>query len=265
MFCPICRSEKLKDFKRWNDTNKHRVFKKCSNCSHIFAAEFNSQILEKAYSEGYYCAERTEDIQNWINKNRDVWYELTDDIFIFKNDIKSILDFGAGTGGFLECFQEKSKYQLKIFGVENSIVAKENLHNRFPDGRFFSDLSDFEDSKFDCITVLQCFEHLDDPIAVYMELYKRLNADGVIVITVPNRFSWRTLLKQSNDEYNVGNPTHLQFFSKKSMCELLKKAGFTSIKRISNYPSSGTFKSKIAKFILRKIGMSSELRYICKK
>lgn len=265
MSCPICRFEKLKDLKRWNDIEKHRIFKKCNACSHVFAAEFNPHILEKIYTRNYYNADYPEDIQNWIDKNRDVWYELTKDIFIFKKDIRSILDFGAGSGGFLECFQEKNNSQLKIFGVENSVVAKENLQKRFPDGRFFYELSDFDDANFDCITVLQCFEHLDDPMPVCMELHKRLADDGLMIITVPNRFSWRTLLKKNKDEYNAGNQTHLQFFSQKSMRKLLEKAGFSSVKRISYYPLKGTFKSKIVKFILRKIGISSELRYVCKK
>ena len=263
--CPVCQSEKIKDFIGWSSADEHRTFKKCCNCTHVFAVDFSSAVLDEIYNKVYYDIDRPDDIQKWIDSNRHIWNEMLCDIFCYKNDIKSILDFGAGSGGFLECLCDAKKSVIEIFGIETAAAAVENLQKRFPDGHFFTALSEIKQNEFDCITVLQCFEHLDNPLEICRELHEKLSEDGIMVITVPNRFSLRTLLKGRKDEFNVGNQTHLQFFSCKTMFILLKNSGFSKIKRVSNYPSDGTWLNRIVKYICRKFAVSSELRYICSK
>ena len=261
--CPVCGSRVSEKFSSWDHPQDHREFRKCSHCHHIFAAKFSAGVLERIYQEAYYPSADDPKIQQWIDANREIWKDTVSDIFCFRKEFHSILDYGAGTGGFLECFKAAVSGELKICAVESSAAAVENIRNRFPGSEVGSDPEEFSTEFFDCIAVLQCFEHLSNPLEICQKLHKRLNQGGIMIITVPNRNSLRTLLKGRNDNCNPGNQTHLQFFTESTMTDMLKRAGFRKIYRLSNYPSCGSFWQKITVFLFRKLGLSSELRFLC--
>lgn len=261
--CPVCRSVHLQDYSRWNSRQEHRRFVKCAGCGHLFAADFSPSELDRAYREDYYPTPDDPRIQNWIDQNKEVWAETVADILRFRKNFSSILDYGAGTGGFLERFNEMTGRNTEIYAVENASAAKENLQNRFPSAKVFSSVDECEKRDFDCIAVLQCFEHLDDPLEICKDLRSRLSKGGIMIVTVPNRYSYRTILRGRNDHYNPGNTTHLQFFSSSTMFLMLKNSGFCRIYRMKNCPVSGSIFRKLGMFLLRKLGLSSELRFIC--
>lgn len=265
ILCPICGSAETVIFKKFDSANEHRTFQKCTACSHIFASNFSPEVLEENYSKGYYPSPDSAKITQWISINRHIWQDLCRDILKFQNNGKSILDFGAGTGGFLESFLEVSPYTKEIYAVENAENAKINLQNRFPSGKIYSTLEECSKYDFDCIVSLQCFEHLDEPSAICKNLYDRLSDDGILVITVPNRYSLRTLLLKQRDVFNIANPTHLQFFNIKSLTAMLRRCGFKKICRLASFPQNGNFHKRIITFIMRKFAISSELRFICRK
>ena len=265
ILCPICGSAETVIIKIFDSAREHRTFKKCTACSHIFASNFSPEVLEENYSKGYYPSPDSPKITQWISMNRHIWQDLCHDILKFRNDNKSILDFGAGTGDFLESFLEVSPNTKEVYAVENAENAKINLQNRFPSGKIYSTLEECSKYDFDCIVSLQCFEHLDDPSAICKNLYDRLSDNGILVITVPNRHSLRTLLLKQRDVFNIANPTHLQFFSKKSLTIMLKQCGFKKICRLASFPQNGSLLKRIITLVLRKSGISSELRFICTK
>lgn len=261
--CPLCGEHNLKYHSSWNQPGDHRTFVKCSRCSHIFAAKFDPEELGRLYREDYYSSPDDPGIQNWIDQNRVFWQETVQDIFRFRKTFASILDYGAGTGGFLEQFQQAISGNVKIFAVESSGAAMENLRNRFPGAEVYPLLEDCPERHFDCISVLQCFEHLTNPAEICRELHSRLNSGGIMIVTVPNRYSLRTVFKGKNDSFNPGNPTHLQFFTASGMENMLKQSGFRQVYRLTNYPVHGNFLKKPVTFLFRKLGISSELRFIC--
>ena len=263
--CPICGNEKLKKYNRWKTPSEHRTFVKCAACSHVFAAEFDEAKLNEFYNSCYYPSPDDPKIQQWIDTNRPIWDDLADEIISFRKDITSLLDFGAGSGGFIESFKAKNCNLAEIHAIENAPAAKENLIRRFPDGKIHTALDECSRKNFDCITALQCFEHLDDPLETCFMLHDKTADNGILIITVPNRFSLRTFLLGRKDIFNPGNPTHLQFFSASSMRKLLTKANFKNIRRMSRFPRCGSFAKRITTFICRKLAISTELRFICRK
>ena len=261
--CPVCKGISLTPFSSWDHPKEHRRFVKCDDCDHLFAAEFSPEELDRVYRDSYYPSADDPKIQEWIEANRDIWNETVNDIFRFRKEFSSILDYGAGTGGFLECFKAAVSGNLRITAIESSAAAIENIQNRFPGSCVCSTLDECVGTKFDCIAVLQCFEHLSNPLEICRELHSRLSSGGIMVVTVPNRNSLMTLLKGRKDRCNPGNITHLQFFHEKGMVNMLKQAGFRKILRLSNYPEHGGFFQKSIIYLFRKLGISSELRFIC--
>jgi ubiquinone/menaquinone biosynthesis C-methylase UbiE len=207
-------------------------------------------------------------MQEWINRFQKTWQGLVDDLLNSKSLVGKLIDIGAGTGGFLLSFHQSSP-QTKIFAVESSAQAREHLLTKLDVLEFpvnsAEELHVINDT-FDAVVLLQCLEHVNYPLLLCKQIFRILNEDGVLLLTVPNRFSVDAFFKNKKITRCYGNQTHLQFFSNVTLIAMLKKAGFTKMKRISRYGGSEASSIKgILQYILRKLCLSSELRYIIKK
>jgi 2-polyprenyl-3-methyl-5-hydroxy-6-metoxy-1,4-benzoquinol methylase len=105
---------------------------------------------------------------------------------------------------------------------------------------------------FDAIICGDVLEHLIDPWTVVKKIVKFLKKDGVIIVSAPNLREYRTLSKIvfkgdfSYTKAGIMDKTHLRFFCKKNLVQLLNTPGLKLIKVASNidsYPS--TTKTKI--------------------
>jgi 2-polyprenyl-3-methyl-5-hydroxy-6-metoxy-1,4-benzoquinol methylase len=88
-------------------------------------------------------------------------------------------------------------------------------------------------ASFDCITCGDVLEHLQEPWATLRSLKSLLNADGVIIASIPNvrflpvvydlvmRGQW------TYKESGVLDITHLRFFTKATAVEMFIESGFT--------------------------------------
>ena len=137
----------------------------------------------------------------------------------FKN--KKILDYGSGNCEFVNYLKNK-KYN--IFGYE----PQKNLNkNRY----IFSNFADFENLKFDVITLFHVLEHLDDPIKYLKQIKTITNKNGRIIIEVPHANDF--LLKKSNlNEFKNFTlwSEHYILHTATSLNKFLKIAGFKNIK-----------------------------------
>ncbi|GAK52409.1 hypothetical protein U14_03660 [Candidatus Moduliflexus flocculans] len=96
----------------------------------------------------------------------------------------TILDFGCGTGNYLQAIQ--AKYHSKCFGIEpadgmrekaiqkNQGVAtiKKGNHLDIP----------FDENSFDLIYMTDVIHHIPDLSALFATLWKKLRADGMVAI-----------------------------------------------------------------------------------
>jgi SAM-dependent methyltransferase len=85
--------------------------------------------------------------------------------------------------------------------------------------------------QFDVIVAADVLEHLKDPAAVLRAIKKRLRPGGYLVLSVPNvaHGSVRLALLQGRFDYtDLGllDRTHLRFFTRQTIVELLRDAGF---------------------------------------
>lgn len=153
----------------------------------------------------------------------------------FKANENSILDIGCGTGDFLVACQKNG---WKVQGVEPNdkarrISSKKLNSNNDPisEGLIFSDIQGVIDKnkKYDVICMWHVLEHVSN-LEEYIEYLKSLlNADGILLIAVPNFRSFDAgHYKEYWAAYDV--PRHLWHFSKKSITLLFEKVNLKVIK-----------------------------------
>jgi len=81
------------------------------------------------------------------------------------------------------------------------------------------------DQKFDCIICADVLEHLVDPLGLIRELYKHLNTEGRIIISLPNMNHWSIFFHLLINKYprrnrGIYDKTHLQFYLLHNLPEL---------------------------------------------
>jgi 2-polyprenyl-3-methyl-5-hydroxy-6-metoxy-1,4-benzoquinol methylase len=94
-------------------------------------------------------------------------------------------------------------------------------------------LSTIEHDEFDVIILGDVLEHLRDPAATLADLLTLLTADGRVIISVPNvaHVDVRLMLLEGRWEYQstgLLDATHLRWFTKASLHELLQGAGLVA-------------------------------------
>lgn len=131
---------------------------------------------------------------------------------IRKNNF-SLLDLGCGDGSFVELCIKKS---INALGVDKKLGAPiENLRlNR----------------KFDVITMFHVLEHVKNPTVVLKKVKSLLENNGLFIIELPlvGNLTERLLGKKYFAYYDQ---THLRFFTKKRLINLLTENGFRIVKK----------------------------------
>lgn len=134
------------------------------------------------------------------------------------SDGNKLLDFGAGTGDFLQAAENKG---WKVYGVEpneqaRNLASKKGLH-------LLSSLKELKEEQFDAITLWHVLEHVPNLQETLNRLQALLKPSGVLVIAVPNYKSWDAKkYKEFWAAYDV--PRHLWHFDREAMKNLLPES-----------------------------------------
>ena len=150
---------------------------------------------------------------------------------------KKILEIGCGdgaTGALLKLRIPSSE----VIGVE---IAKRPaaLAAKFLDAVHVGNVEDAEqfslpysEGHFDVLIAADVLEHLVDPWTTLKRLATLVEPNGRIVASIPNVQNWRVLLplifrgRWTYRESGLLDRTHLRFFTRITMVELLVHAGF---------------------------------------
>jgi 2-polyprenyl-3-methyl-5-hydroxy-6-metoxy-1,4-benzoquinol methylase len=135
---------------------------------------------------------------------------------------KSVLDYGAGTGDFLNALKGAG---FTVAGVEPSATARENAKTNF--GIVLTDniqQSISNNQVFDLVTMWHVLEHVHRLDETLLQLKNLLTPSGVMLVAVPNADSYdASVYKEYWAAYDV--PRHLYHFNQSSMTMLLEKYG----------------------------------------
>ena len=230
--CPICNSTIWKPvFDITDHSISHEIFKlfKCDNCGLIATSPRpDDNNLGKYYeSEKYISHSGTSSgIVNRIYlRARNYALNWKHQIISKLSAKRSILDFGCGTGEFLQHMQEKG---WAVSGMEPSNNARSKAEKLI--GQPIAASEGKLSGQHDVITLWLVLEHIPDPNTTIAKLKSVLTDNGNILIAVPNHPSF--------DGQHYGPlwagydvPRHLWHFNQKSMVQLLQKHGLT-VKKI---------------------------------
>jgi 2-polyprenyl-3-methyl-5-hydroxy-6-metoxy-1,4-benzoquinol methylase len=142
---------------------------------------------------------------------------------------RRLLDVGCHIGVFLEIAQERG---WEAWGVEPSHWAAGEARSRglqVIEGTL--DHAHLAEESFDVITLWDVIEHLTDPLRELREGYRLLKKGGLICIHTMNIES--LLARLMGPRWPWLMEMHLHYFSRRTLGEMLRKAGFNVVKMVN--------------------------------
>lgn len=143
----------------------------------------------------------------------------------------SVLDLGCGAGGLAPLLRERGA--RRIVGIEVSDLAVEAAHvcDEVHQGRVEEVLQNINES-FDFVITADVLEHLVDPWSLLRELRPHVNDGGSLLVSIPNVSHLSVLLQLifrrdwRFDDAGIFDRTHLRWFGRRTLHQLLDQAGF---------------------------------------
>ena len=146
---------------------------------------------------------------------------------INESNPQTILDYGCGTGLFLEFCKKNGKI---VTGVEPSPTARALAENKIEPQSVHEDLSTIQEP-FDTITLWHVLEHVPDLNNTIRHLKTLLKPNGNLLIAVPNVTSWESnIYGKYWAAYDV--PRHLWHFEPATITRLFQQHDFTMTKLV---------------------------------
>lgn len=228
--CLLCNSGKSRKVFEGIDylhgfSGKFKIVK-CSSCGFIYTnPRPNKKDILNYYPNNYKphldSSRRVVTVKNLKKK----WY------YNGSKDIPNlipgkILDIGCSSGSFL--FDMKN-LGWDVSGIEPSldstIIANKSelnvINASFEDHIIEKSLYDY----YDLITAWMVIEHLHNPKQSFEKIYKLLKKDAYFVFSIPEVSSWEFNFFKDK-WYATQLPTHLSFFTKKTIKKTLEENNF---------------------------------------
>lgn len=171
-------------------------------------------------------------------------------INLIKKDAKNlkILEIGAAYGATLNYLKETG-IASEVIGVDlfHDIENKERYKevDRFVFGDIQEiDLDEYQ-NHFDIILLPDVLEHLLEPKPVLEKIKNYLKKDGNIIVSMPNirhHTAIRKILFKGDfryEESGIFDYTHIRFYCRKNIKELLESAGLKVVKQQGSANTSG--------------------------
>ena len=219
--CLVCNESHF--LKIYNDT-----LLKCSSCGFVTAnLEIDVKELEKVYTENYFKGEEYVDYirdKNILQTNFKKRIHKIDSLIGLKN-LSNTLEIGCAYGFFGETLTQRlPQVQYAGYDIVPEAInyGKESLHQNL----FCEDYLQVQPGKkLSDIFMWDVIEHLPNPDKFIEKASSELEEGGRIYITTGDieRFIPRM---QKAKWRMIHPPSHLHYFSKKTLSALLEKNGF---------------------------------------
>jgi 2-polyprenyl-3-methyl-5-hydroxy-6-metoxy-1,4-benzoquinol methylase len=201
----------------------------CKNCSHIVAdMNISDEELRNIYNKNYFFGDEYVD---YINDNKVLRKNFQLRLrslskFLDKDKHKSLLEVGCAYGFFLDeaksFFDDVRGFDITEDGInyaKNSLKINAELAE-------FADISSQKSVDVGCMW--DTIEHLRDP-HLYLEKFSELiPKDGLLCITTGDISSLMARWRKEKWRL-IHPPTHIHYFSMKTLRDILSKYGFDVI------------------------------------
>lgn len=226
--CPICTEQNLSPYASCRDytvSNESFKLQQCDHCGFVFTNPRPEETdLPKYYQSDAYIS-HSDSSKRLIDKIYKIARAFTLKwklSLITRHSVTkptSILDYGCGTGNFLQACNEQG---MQIAGVE----LAENARTMATELTGIAIAPDIQKVRgtFDVITLWHVLEHIVPVDNTIEHLKNRLNQNGTLFIAVPNLRSWDA--KYYHEHWAAFDvPRHLWHFSRETMEIILTKHG----------------------------------------
>ncbi len=160
----------------------------------------------------------------------DLHIAQTLEIFMHTHHLKKTLDVGCGTGRLTKFLNEHGFDATGCDKEEQALRIARKINKKSKIKKATADRLPFKNQTFDLVTSLSVIEHLTKKEAntFILETKRVLKKDGFIFIITPNFTSPMRYIKGKN-WFGYSDPTHIQFFTPKTLSKLLQNHGFQHI------------------------------------
>ncbi|MCF8272924.1 MAG: class I SAM-dependent methyltransferase [Flavobacteriaceae bacterium] len=151
-------------------------------------------------------------------------------ISLYSNGEKTLLDFGCGTGDFLQVAKDNG---WDVLGIEPNNEARKIANYKTNNSVYNSEsLKILKESSFDVITLWHVLEHIPNLKEHFSMFQKLLKPNGTLIIAVPNFKSYDAkFYKNFWAAFDV--PRHLWHFSKTAISKLVS---IENMQVVKTYP-----------------------------
>ena len=234
--CPLCGSSQLIQ-KRTEKNNIHKDalvaeylkdnvnLHECQDCSFGFVLRIpnDEQFYNRIYADGG----RDVSIDFFYSGKKLIFRDIRNNILKYKKN-GTLLDIGTGTGALLAFMKSDFAVQgIELSPASSAFARTQGLDVVSMDIEHLN----FEDKKFDVVTIIDVLEHLPDPSGVVDEIKRILKSTGLVYIKVPNypMQAWKQDLLRVFGISKMGimqDYIHINHFTKKSLNLALVRSGF---------------------------------------
>lgn len=203
---------------------------RCSKCGHVFAdLHLSDAELLNLYCKSYFFGGEYSNYienKNVLQKNFKLRIEVLTN-FLDPARHKNIFEIGSAYGFFLDLAK---KYFEDISGIDINedgvIYAQKELHLDVIHGDFLK--HKFSGINFDIVCMWDTIEHLRNPDIYIEKLSRHMEKGALLAITTGDIESLNARFKKHKWRL-IHPPTHVHYFSKKTLTRLLKNYGFNVI------------------------------------
>ena len=206
--------------------------------------EVENYYKEKYYQKamGSYEITYTEDELSYFNAKLEQKLLLINLHTLDSNSLdRSFLDIGCGEGFALSFFKKKHFSVLGLdYSSEGVIRQNPDVADNIIFGDLFSSISKLIDAseQFDIVNMDNLLEHVAEPKSLLQMVKRLLKNDGLVIIKVPNDFSFlqEYFYKHgiANDAQWVAPLDHISYFNNSGLIRICSSAGFECIDSLSD-------------------------------
>jgi SAM-dependent methyltransferase len=212
--------------KDWRSLYRHLV--RCPACGYVRAAriDYTPEELDAFYTGSYFTGEGFRDYAEEEANYRAIFRRRLEYITSLVPGGR-MFEIGCAYGFWLDTAREV----FAVSGMDISADAVGEARRRFgldvQSGDFLQ--ADLPDESFEVICLWDTFEHVPHPEDLLAAIVRRLKPGGWLFMTVPD-FGSLAARVQGRNWSSIHPPTHLHYFSRKTMERLLRRYPFEPIR-----------------------------------
>ncbi len=202
---------------------------RCTNCHliHVSPMPSAAELTAHYQNPAYFAGEKDQGYHDYADMEKVLLPLARRRLALIDQQVPTkgrLLDFGCAAGYFL---QVAAADGWQIDGVELSTEMATQARQRLGVS-IGESLESVAPASLDVVTLWEVIEHLPTPISQLRELRARLRPGGLLMLSTPNTGHWKALRQPDNWE-GYRPPSHLLFYTRHTLTDLLTHAGFERV------------------------------------